>query len=36
MTSFALSPEREIELEKILARYPNLQAACIPVLHLCQ
>ena len=36
MTSFALSPEREIELEKILARYPNRQAACIPVLHLCQ
>lgn len=36
MTSFSLSPEREIELEKILARYPNLQAACIPVLHLCQ
>jgi NADH-quinone oxidoreductase subunit E len=33
---FALSPEREIELEKILARYPNRQAACIPVLHLCQ
>jgi NADH-quinone oxidoreductase subunit E len=36
MTSFALSPEREIEIEKILARYPNRQAACIPVLHLCQ
>ncbi|AKT39896.1 NADH-quinone oxidoreductase subunit NuoE [Chondromyces crocatus] len=36
MTSFALSPERELEFEKILARYPNRQAACIPVLHLCQ
>lgn len=36
MTSFALSRERELELEKILARYPNRQAACIPVLHLCQ
>jgi len=36
MTSFSLSPEREIELQKILARYPNRQAACIPVLHLCQ
>jgi NADH-quinone oxidoreductase subunit E len=36
MTPFSLSPEREIELEKILARYPNAQAACIPVLHLCQ
>jgi NADH-quinone oxidoreductase subunit E len=33
---FALNPEREIELEKILSRYPNRQAACIPVLHLCQ
>lgn len=36
MTPFSLSPEREIEFEKILARYPNRQAACIPVLHLCQ
>ncbi|WP_044247034.1 NADH-quinone oxidoreductase subunit NuoE [Chondromyces apiculatus] len=36
MTSFALSPERELEFEKILSRYPNRQAACIPVLHLCQ
>jgi NADH-quinone oxidoreductase subunit E len=36
MTSFSLSPEREIEFQKILARYPNRQAACIPVLHLCQ
>src|SRR5512140_1559524 len=36
MTSFALSPEREKQLEEILARYPNRQAATIPVLHLCQ
>jgi NADH-quinone oxidoreductase subunit E len=36
MTPFALSHDRERELEKILARYPNRQAACIPVLHLCQ
>jgi NADH-quinone oxidoreductase subunit E len=36
MTSFALSPEREKQLEEILSRYPNRQAATIPVLHLCQ
>lgn len=36
MTSFALSPEREKHLEEILSRYPNRQAATIPVLHLCQ
>ncbi len=34
--AFALSEERERELEEILARYPNKMAACIPVLHLCQ
>ena len=34
--SFALTPERDRELSDILARYPNRQAACIPVLHLCQ
>ena len=34
--AFALSPERERELQEILARYPNKMAACIPVLHLCQ
>jgi NADH-quinone oxidoreductase subunit E len=33
---FALSADRQTEFEKILARYPNRQAACIPVLHLCQ
>jgi NADH-quinone oxidoreductase subunit E len=36
MTTFALTPEREQQVEQILARYPNRQAACIPVLHLCQ
>lgn len=36
MTPFALSPEREKHLEEILSRYPNRQAATIPVLHLCQ
>jgi NADH-quinone oxidoreductase subunit E len=34
--AFALSEERERELAKILSRYPNKMAACIPVLHLCQ
>jgi NADH-quinone oxidoreductase subunit E len=36
MTKFALSPEREKHVEEILSRYPNRQAACIPVLHVCQ
>ncbi|APR79499.1 NADH-ubiquinone oxidoreductase chain E [Minicystis rosea] len=36
MTSFALSPEREKQLEAILTRYPTRMAATIPVLHLCQ
>lgn len=34
--SFALSPEREKQLEELLERYPAPQAACIPLLHLCQ
>lgn len=34
--AFALSVERERELDEIVARYPNKMAACIPVLHLCQ
>lgn len=34
--AFALSEERERELQEILSRYPNKMAACIPVLHLCQ
>ncbi|MFO0553155.1 MAG: NAD(P)H-dependent oxidoreductase subunit E [Polyangiaceae bacterium] len=33
---FALDAEGERQLEDILSRYPNLQAACIPTLHLCQ
>jgi NADH-quinone oxidoreductase subunit E len=36
MSSFALTPERAQRFEEILSRYPNRQAACIPVLHLCQ
>jgi len=36
MTQFALTAEREAKLVDILARYPNRQAALIPVLHLCQ
>jgi NADH-quinone oxidoreductase subunit E len=35
-TPFALSARGEEELKDILSRYPNLQAACIPMLHLCQ
>ncbi len=35
-STFTLTPEREKQLGVILARYPNKQAACIPVLHLCQ
>jgi len=34
--AFALSADRERELEDVLSRYPNKMAACIPVLHLCQ
>jgi NADH-quinone oxidoreductase subunit E len=34
--AFALNAEREQELSRILSRYPNKMAACIPVLHLCQ
>ena len=33
---FALTPERDRELDEILTRYPNKMAACIPALHLCQ
>lgn len=36
---FALTPERDRELDEILKRYPsphNMMAACIPTLHLCQ
>jgi NADH-quinone oxidoreductase subunit E len=33
---FALTADRERELNEILTRYPNRMAACIPLLHLCQ
>lgn len=36
MSSFALTSERTKVFEDILTRYPNKQAACLPVLHLCQ
>ena len=36
MSGFALISPRDKELEQIVARYPNRQAALIPVLHLCQ
>ncbi len=34
--AFSLTSEQSAELEQIVARYPIRQAACIPVLHLCQ
>jgi NADH-quinone oxidoreductase subunit E len=37
--TFALTPERDRELDDILTRYPSgsaKMAACIPALHLCQ
>ncbi len=33
---FALSADRERELETILTRYPTKMAACLAALHLCQ
>ncbi len=33
---FVLSADREQKLSEILTRYPNMMAACIPLLHLCQ
>ena len=33
---FALSADREREINEILSRYPTRRAACIPILHLCQ
>ena len=35
-TPFTLTPDRERIFDEILTRYPNRQAACLPVLHLCQ
>ena len=34
--AFALTEDRERELQDILTRYPTKMAACIPALHLCQ
>jgi NADH-quinone oxidoreductase subunit E len=34
--TFALSAEREHDLEALLQKYPNKMAATIPLLHLCQ
>jgi NADH-quinone oxidoreductase subunit E len=34
--AFSLDTEQERQFSEILSRYPNKQAACIPVLHLCQ
>jgi NADH-quinone oxidoreductase subunit E len=34
--TFALTPERELKVDELLARYPTKRAACIPLLHLCQ
>ena len=33
---FALTPDRERELQQILTRYPTKMAALLPALHLCQ
>ena len=33
---FALSDDRERELQQILSKYPTKMGACIPALHLCQ
>ncbi len=33
---FEPTPERAKEIEEILSRYPLKQAACLPLLHLCQ
>lgn len=34
--AFSLNTEQQQRFDEIVARYPNKQAACIPVLHLCQ
>ena len=34
--TFTLSEEKEKTVDRLLARYPTKQAACIPLLHLCQ
>jgi NADH-quinone oxidoreductase subunit E len=34
--TFALTTERERDLEALLSKYPTKMAVCIPLLHLCQ
>jgi len=34
--AFALTPEREIEVDELLTRYPTTRAALIPILWVCQ
>ena len=34
--AFALTGDDEHKLARLLSKYPNKMAACIPVLHLCQ
>ena len=34
--AFTLTPDREEAANKLLTRYPEPRAACIPLLHLCQ
>jgi NADH-quinone oxidoreductase subunit E len=34
--AFSLDAEQERQFDEIVSRYPNKQAACIPILHLCQ
>jgi NADH-quinone oxidoreductase subunit E len=34
--AFALTPERERQVDEILTRYPERRAALLPVLWLCQ
>lgn len=34
--AFALTPEREKEVEELLSRYPTTRAALIPILWVCQ
>lgn len=33
---FHITPEQEKRIDEVVARYPTLRAACIPVLHICQ
>jgi len=33
---FEPTPEHAREIDEIIGRYPNKQAACLPLLHLCQ